>query len=198
MCLNVPVRVRISGLVLLGARNLNLLEAPLGKIDVAGAQIASEYLMLQPEGRRKSTDLAIIPRSSVVDDLNLPVVLLIANRHVTVAGHFLVGLGDRSGDLVGVEVAAGLGVDQADNVVVSDEAGIGLWVVISISTVRVEEPVVVGILVVVAGHLLLCGALGIRLDVTVKQSSSIAHVLDSDPRPKGNFQRAVSANLGAA
>ena len=121
--------------------------------------------MLKAECRGESADLAAITRGSIPDNLDLPVVLVIANRQVAIARDLLIGLGDRGGDLVRVEVAAGLRVDETDRGSVGDEAwllfGDVLWVV----TVRVEEPIVVGILVVVAGDLLLSRPFGVSLDV---------------------------------
>jgi hypothetical protein len=37
MSFDVPVGVGIAGVILLGASNLNLLETPLGKVDVASS-----------------------------------------------------------------------------------------------------------------------------------------------------------------
>ena len=55
--LNVPVGIGIAGLVVLGASNLNLLEAPLREVDIPGTKIATQNLMLQPDCRGKGTDL---------------------------------------------------------------------------------------------------------------------------------------------
>lgn len=195
--LNVPVSVLVAGLVVLGAGHLNLLEAPLGKVDVAGAQVASQNLMLQAEGRGERADLAAVARRGVADDLNLPVVLLVSDRQVAIAGDFLVRLGDRGADLVRVKVTAGLHVNQADRLAVTDKAGLSFGVEVDISAVGVEEPVVVGILVVVAGDLLLARSLGVRLDVAVKQATAVAHVLDCDARTKGDLQGAVPADFSA-
>ena len=73
MCVGVP------RLVLLGTRNFNLLEPPLRKIDVSGPKVASQNLVLQAEGGRQRTQLAIVARSGVVDDFDLPVVLFVTN-----------------------------------------------------------------------------------------------------------------------
>lgn len=59
---------------------------------------------------------------------------------------------------MGVQVTAGLGVDQANRSLVTDKPGLGFLVVIGFLARRVEEPVIVGILVVVASDLLLSGA----------------------------------------
>lgn len=71
--------------------------------------------MLKTEGRSKSADLAAITRCRIPDNLNLPVILLISNSEVTVAGNFAVGLGNGGVNIVRVQVAASLGVDKADD-----------------------------------------------------------------------------------
>ncbi len=96
-----------------------------------------------------------------------------------------------------MQVAAGLGVDEADDGAVADEPGFRRLVVRFFAAVWVEEPVVVGILVVVAGNLLLCGALGVRLHVRVQEPAAVSHVLDCRPRAVGDFQRAALPDLGA-
>lgn len=122
-------------------------------------------------------------------------VLLVANSDVAVAGNFPVGLGDGSSDLVRVEVAAGLGVKETNGLAVGNETGFGSGIVIGIAAVGVEEPVVVGILVVVAGNLLLARALGVGLNVTVEETATIAHILDGNLGTDGHFQWAVPADL---
>jgi hypothetical protein len=50
--------------------------------------------------------------------------------------------------------------------------------------------------VVVASDLLLLGTLGVGLDVGVKKTTTIAHVLDGCARTNCNLQRAVLSDLG--
>lgn len=50
---------------------------------------------------------------------------------------------------------------------------------------------------VVAGDLLLARALGVGLNVRVKKTTAITHVLDSGARSNGNLKRAVFADLGS-
>ena len=92
----------------------------------------------------------------------------VTNSRVTVAGYFPVSLCNGSIDLVRVQVAAGLSVNQTNLVAVSREAEVLIRTVIRLVAVGVEEPVVVGILVVVAGDLLLLRALGVGLMMGVK------------------------------
>lgn len=155
------VSVGVPRLVLLGAGNFDLLETPLWEVDVASPQVAAQNLVLQSERRSKRPDIAVVTGSSVINDLDLPVVLVIADSQIAIARYLLVGLRHRGRDLVGVEVAASLGVDQADVVAIADESGFSLSVIVLITAVGVEEPFVVGVLVVVASNLLLGRAFGI-------------------------------------
>lgn len=151
--------------------------------------------MLKTESSSESPDLAAVTRSSITDDLDLPVILLIANSQVTITGNFLVTSRNRGSNVVGVQVATGLGMDESDDRVITNKSEIALGVVVLLSAVGVEEPVVVGILVVVAGNLLLLRALGVGLDVGVKKTATVSHVLDSRAGSKSNLQGAVLSNL---
>lgn len=62
-------------------------------------------------------------------------------------------------------------------------------------TVGIEKPVVVGVLVVVAGDLLLCRALGVCLYVGMKETSSVTHILQCRAGAVSNLEWAVLANL---
>jgi hypothetical protein len=96
---------------------------------------------------------------------------------------------------VRVKVATGLSVDQTDDIAVAREPERLIWLVGDFVAVRVKEPVVIGVLVVVAGDLLLSRTLGVRLNVRVQQSTTISHVLQCCTRAIRNLQRAVLANL---
>jgi hypothetical protein len=194
--LNVPVGVGVTRVVLLGASNLNLLETPLRKVDVASPEVAAKDLVLETESSGESPDLAAVARSRITNNLNLPVVLVITNSQVTVAGNFLVASGDGGSDVMRVQVAASLSVDKSNDGVVTNESEITLRVVVLLSAVRVEEPIVVSVLVVVASNLLLLGTLGVGLNVRVKKTTTVAHVLDSSARTNRDLERAVLSNLG--
>jgi hypothetical protein len=85
MALNVPVRVHIAGVVLLYAGRLDLFEPPLRQVDVASTKIAAEILVLETEGSGERAEPRVIPRSSVADYFNLPVILGVSNSCVAVA-----------------------------------------------------------------------------------------------------------------
>ena len=154
--------------------------------------------MLQTEGGCERPDLGVIPGSSVAHNFNNPMILGVANSGVAVAGNFPITLCNRGSDLVRVEVAAGLGMEQTNNVTVTGVAKLLIRLVLDFVAVGVEEPVVVGVLVVVASDLLLCRTLGVGLNVRVKQSTSVSHVLQCRAGTVCDLERAVLANLSSA
>jgi hypothetical protein len=99
---------------------------------------------------------------------------------------------------VGVKVTAGLGVDQSDDGLVSRVAKLLLGLVLNFMTVGIEEPVVVCVFVVVTSDLLLLRAFWVGLNMRVKQTSTVAHVLQGSSRTVCDLERAVFANLGSA
>lgn len=115
MSLNVPVSISVTRIVLLVASDFNLLEAPLRKVDVASSKIAVHGSVLETESSSQGADLAAVTRCRIPDDFNLPVILLISNSEVTVAGNLAVGLCNGSVNVVRVQIATGLGVDKTDD-----------------------------------------------------------------------------------
>jgi hypothetical protein len=112
--LDVPVGVRVTGVVLLRAGNFDLLETPLRQVLVTSTEVAAKSLVLKTESSSKGSDSAAIARCGVTHNLNLPVILVVANSNVAVARNLLIRLGHRGGNIVGVKVTAGLGVDETD------------------------------------------------------------------------------------
>jgi xanthosine utilization system XapX-like protein len=89
-------------------------------------------------------------------------------------------------------------VDQTDDRLVSRVAELLLGLVFHFMTVRVEKPVVVCVLVVVASDLLLSRTIRVGLNVGMKQTSTVAHILQSSARAICHLQRTIFANLGSA
>lgn len=194
--LDIPVSVSVSGVVLVGASNFDLLKTPLRQVGVASAKVATKDRVLKTESRSQGSDSAAVARGRVTDNFNLPVIFIITNSQIAVGGNLTVALGNRCSNLVGVKVASGLGVDETDNGTISNVADIGgVDIVVSLGAVGVEEPVIVRILVVVASNLLLLRTFGISLDVRVQETATITHVLDGSARSNGNFKRAVLSDL---
>jgi hypothetical protein len=96
-----------------------------------------------------------------------------------------------------VQVAASLSVDQTNDIVVADKLERSLGIEFGLVAVGVEEPVVVGVLVVVASDLLLLRALGEGLNVRVQKTTTVTHVLESGARAKSDFERAVDSDFSA-
>lgn len=122
----------------------------------------------------------------------------ITNGSVTVTGDFPICLGDRRCDLMRVEIAASLGVDKTDGVTITRVAELLLWLVLDISAIGVEEPVVVCILMMIASDLLLLRTVGVSLMMRVKQTTSIPHVLQCSAGAVSNFKWAIFADLGTS
>jgi hypothetical protein len=110
--LDVPVRVHILGVVLLGARDFDLLEAPLRKDRVGRAEVAAEVLVTEAQASGESVDASVILHLrlgalSVIDNLNNPVVLSVANGVISVTRDLPRLLGNRGSDGVRVELTTG-------------------------------------------------------------------------------------------
>ena len=185
MALNVPVGVNIIRVILLVAADFDLLETPLGKHSVRRAEVAARVLVAEAQPRRQRVDLLILvlaPTVDVVHDLDDPIVLVVADRRVAVARDFIVQLGDWCRDRVRVEVAGGRGVLETDRIAVLEEAERAVRVVRGLVPAGHHNPLVVLVLVVVAGHLLLLGADRVGLDVGVQKTSTPAHVFEREFR----------------
>ena len=196
--LNIPLSKSILRVVLLGASNLDLLETPLWQVDIAGAKVAAQFSVLQPEGSGQSPDLGAVIRGDILDNLDSPVVLRITNSGVSVARNLLVRLGDWCWNVVRVEVAAGLGVDKTENIAVSNELRWRFLIVVWLSSVWVEPPLVVGILVVIASDLLLSRSIWVGLDVGVEKTTTISHVLDGCAGSVGDLKWRILPDLGTS
>ena len=125
-------------------------------------------------------------------------VLIITDGSVAVTRDFLINLGEWGRDIVRVKVAASLRVNQTENVAVGNKLRWCLAVELWLAAVGVEKPLVVGILVMVAGDLLLSGALWVCLDVRMEKSTTVSHVLNGCAGSVGNLERAVLSNLRTA
>ena len=187
--LDVPVRVDVARVVLLVARHLDLLEAPLRQHRVRRAQVASGGLMPKPEARGQGVDPLVLVLGAavdVIDNLNHPVVLVVADCGVAIARHFVVELRHRRRDRVRVQVTGGRGVLKTNRVAVLEVANGDFRVVLNVVPSREEIPFVVFIFVVVASHLLLLRADWIRLHMRVQKTSAPAHVFQGDLRAVRN------------
>jgi hypothetical protein len=106
--LYVPMSVDVARIVLLDAGDFNLLETPLRQVDVSGSEVAPQDSMPETECRRQRSDLGSVRRRHVAHDLDLPMVLVVADRGIAITRYFVVGLGYWSSDLMRMQVASGL------------------------------------------------------------------------------------------
>jgi len=90
---------------------------------------------------------------------------------------------------MGVEVSSCRGVNESDDVVVLEESDVARIGERLGFPGRSDDPLVVVVLVVVAGDLLLIRTDGIGLDVRVEKSSSVSDVLEGELRPVGSLCR---------
>lgn len=97
-----------------------------------------------------------------------------------------------------MQVSTGLSVDETDHIAITNELQVCVGIKLRLVAVWIDEPVIVGILVVVAGNLLLVRSFRVCLDVRVQEATSVAHILEGDPRAKSNLEWAVLADLGAS
>ena len=100
--LNVPMSKDIARVVLLDTSGLDLLETPLWQIDVSSSEVAVQISMLESECRGQCTDLGIVVRSRIIDNLDSPMILGITNCHVAIARDLVVRLCYWSSDLMRV------------------------------------------------------------------------------------------------
>ncbi|KAI7092146.1 glycosyltransferase family 39 protein [Hortaea werneckii] len=154
---------------------------------VCGRVSLLDYLLLTVPARR----------SSVINHFDSPMIFRITNRDIAVASHFQIGLSHRRGNLVRVKIATCLSMNETDDIAIADVFEGRFHIEVSFEPVRVPEPVVVRVFVVVAGDLLLVRAFRESLNVGMQQTTAIAHVLQCGTGAKSDLKRAVLANLGA-
>jgi hypothetical protein len=97
-----------------------------------------------------------------------------------------------------MKVTTCLSVDQPNDIAVSNKAQIASDIIVRLLTIGINEPVVVGIFMVVTGDLLLLRSFWEGLHMRVKKSSAVSHVFERDSRPNCQLKGAVSADLSAS
>ena len=163
--------------------------------------------MLDPDARREAVypgESACLASVHVVDGLDDPVIVRVADRRVAVAADLVGELGDGRDDAMRVQVATSLLVNEAHSVAVDEISELAFRVEIGLVPRRRDDPVVVRVSVVlsaseggqckgthVAGNLLLKRADGVGLDVRVKQSTAVAHILERDLGAEDWLERIV-------
>ena len=87
------MRVRVFRVVRLVAAHFDLLESPLGQALGRSTKVASRYIVTEAQpSRERMYPLKAFATSAanVIDDLDIPVIILVANRHVSVARDLVV------------------------------------------------------------------------------------------------------------
>jgi uncharacterized membrane protein (UPF0136 family) len=186
VALNVPVRVHILRVVFLLAGDLNLFETPLRQIDVGSAEVASKDLVLEPEpGSQRVDPVNLVSTLDVIDHLDHPVILFISNGSVSITGHFVGRLCYWCRDGMRVEVTGGRCVLEANYITILEVAKFTIGIIFRLIPSRKNVPIVVLVLVVVAGDLLLIRANWEGLHVRVQKTTTVADILQCDLRSNG-------------
>ena len=102
MTLHIPIRMRILRIILLITANLNLLEPPLRQNRIRRSEVTPKVLMLEPQPRRQRMYPVHLGPFQIVHNLDLPVIMVVSDRFVTVTRHFVIELGNRRDDGVRV------------------------------------------------------------------------------------------------
>lgn len=84
MAFDVPVSKNIPRVILFGASNLNLLEAPLRQIDISGSEVAAQGSVSQSESSSEGSEFAVVSSGGITHNLNSPVVLFVTNCQISV------------------------------------------------------------------------------------------------------------------
>ncbi len=123
MAFHVPICVHILWVILLIATDLNLFETPLRQDGIRRSKITSKNLVTESHTSSEGMDaINFVALLDIVNDLDGPVIVVIADSGVTVARDFMVEFGDGRRNLVGVQVTCGSGMIQADDVAMLKES----------------------------------------------------------------------------
>lgn len=94
-----------------------------------------------------------------------------------------------------MQVTACLCVNQTNHVLISDEFNRCFRIIRLRVTIRIEEPIVICILMMIASDLLLLRPFRVGLNVRMKKTTTITHIFKSGSRTVSDFKRAIFSNL---
>lgn len=94
-----------------------------------------------------------------------------------------------------MQVAACLCVNQPNHILISDEFNRCFRIIRLRVTIRIEEPIVICILMMIASDLLLLRPFRVGLDVRMKKTTTITHIFKSSSRTVSDFKGAIFSNL---
>jgi hypothetical protein len=164
------MRVWIVRVVLLVAAHFDLLESPFGQTLVCSTEVTPQHGMTQAQSCRERVypfELVATPAVKVINDFDQPVIVVVTNRSISVARDLVVQLCDWRRDVVRVQVATCGLVDKANEVIVLKESNGPIQVNTRLLPAWSNDPVIVGVLVVVARDLLLIRPDGVSLGMRV-------------------------------
>jgi hypothetical protein len=110
MTLDIPPSMGVCGIVLLVTSHLDLLPSPLRQGHVGSLEVTTQDLMPEPHPRGQRVDLVdvlLLAQDHVIDDLDDPMIMYVADGQVSIGGHFIVLLGHRRWNRVRVYVPGG-------------------------------------------------------------------------------------------
>ena len=186
MALDIPIRMSVVRVVFLITRNLDLFEAPLREDRVRSTKITTKRLVSEPQASRQrvnAVDVLFAALFHIINNFNPPVIAMVAYGSVSVARDFMVEFCDRSRDIMRVQVAGRGGMLEPNDITILEETKRAIDVESRFVPARLDGPLIVVILVVIASYLLLIRANRVRLNVRMEKSSSVSHVLESQLGP---------------
>ena len=173
--------------VLFDTRDFDLLEAPFRKDRISCPKVASEFLMAEAHASRKrmySVNMLFTSSLQVIDYLDFPVIMIVANSSVPLTRNFVIQFRNRCRNVMGVQIASGRTVLKADNVTILEELNGTINIKRQLVPSRMNDPLIVVVLVMIASHLLLIRTNWISLDMRVEETAAIAHIFQCDLRSK--------------
>lgn len=139
---------------------------------VGGAEVTVQLAVLEPHscGQRVDTTVFVILLGCVgiIDDLDNPKIILVANGKITIPRDFPALLGDWRSDSVRVHVPSSLGMHESDLIAVLQEPNRSVWINRISAPRRYDLPVVILVLVVITRDLLLETSHGQSLHVRMQ------------------------------
>lgn len=173
----------VSRVVLLVASDFDLLEPPLRQDRVRSPQVAAQHFVAETHAGRQRMDVLhflLLALLQIIDHLNNPVILVVTDGLVSVTGNFVVELGDRCRDGVGVQVAGCRYMSEKNSIALLDKSEGTFGIVRRLLPGGQNSPLVVIVFVVVASDLLLTGTSREGLYVRMQKTASVSNVLESD------------------
>lgn len=108
--LDIPVGIRIFGVVLLVTGDFDLLETPLRQVDIGSPEPAIQRPVSETHSCCQCMHSAVqllLRTMGIVDDLHYPKIVVVADSHIPIRCDFPMFLCDWGSDWVRVQIASG-------------------------------------------------------------------------------------------